>query len=162
MSRRVAQPGSTRSKHCATTEELSRHEAQNAPVATVGYDVDISVRSLLHVANALVEVVQISLFLRQSAVLELETHQRVRCESADEDVVLPRRELVAGVEDHPRRRDHRIPVVDGLFHSVLYRADADAGAAVVETIGDHGPAVVLSGFRMIELVASRRAVFDSP
>src|SRR5690606_33677388 len=49
-----------------------------------------------------------------------------------------------------------------LLHPLLRGAFTDLHAAVVDTIRDHRPAVILAGFGMIELVAPARAMLHGP
>ena len=66
------------------------------------------------------------------------------------------------VERHAGRRDRRHPVLDRLLHAGLVRALVDLGAAIVDAVADHRPAVVLAGLRNVDLVAAARAVLVLP
>src|SRR6266508_1246306 len=59
--------------------------------------------------------------------------------------------LAAVVERHPGRRDRRHPVPERLLHAFLLRALVDLGAAVVDAVADHRPAVVLAFVDEVDL-----------
>src|SRR5690606_30458357 len=58
--------------------------------------------------------------------------------------------------------DRGIPVMDRLLHAFLVRTLADLSAGIVPPVGDHRPAIVLAGFRHVDLIAAARAVLDDP
>ena len=77
---------------------------------------------------------------------------------------LPRQagNMAAGVERHPGGRDRGHPVPDRLLHAGLLRALVDLGAAVVDAVADHRPAVVLALLDDVDLVAAARPVLVLP
>src|SRR5262245_7380757 len=74
----------------------------------------------------------------------------------------PSREQAAVVEGEPRRRDRRHPVPDRLLHAALLRALVDLGAAVVDAVADHRPAVILALLDKVDLVAAARPMLVLP
>src|SRR5271169_5612028 len=119
-------------------------EAQNAARAVVGGDKERTVRSLAHVADALVQLRQQALFLEHLLAVELEPHQNLTCKRPDKQVAAPRRKQIAGVKRHSGGRDGRNPVPDWLLHSLLVGALVNLCAVVVDAVADHRPAVVLT------------------
>ena len=98
-----------------------------------------------------------------AVAVQVEDDQALGDEAADEQGALPFGNGVGGIEGHAGRGDDRIPIVDGLLHPLLRRNSlADGLAAVGEAVGDDRPAVVLAGFRAIQLVAALRTVLDDP
>src|SRR5687768_11126964 len=134
-----------------------------APSLWIGQHIQVAVRSLHHVADALFVLLQEALLADHLLAFDHEAYQRVAAESADEEAAFPRRESVAGVERHPARRDIRIPVVDRLLHPGFHLLIAgDAAALVLDTVRDGRPAVVLALARDVDLVTPVGAVLDFP
>src|SRR5690606_36008955 len=125
-------------------------ELDDPSARPVGQQVEQAVASLLHVANALVQLAEIAILARRATVLYLEAHQSARTKRADEEVAFPFLEDIAGVKHGARGRDHRIPVIHRLLHAFLCGALADFLARVVDAVGDDWPAVIASGLRVVE------------
>ena len=83
-------------------------------------------------------------------------------ERADEQVAAPGRKKVARVERHAGRRDRRHPIFDRLLHAGLMGALVNLGAAVIDAVADHRPAVVLSRLRNVDFVTAARPVLVHP
>ena len=100
--------------------------------------------------------------LRRGAV-ELQPHQRPGVQRRDQQVALPVREQLAGVEGHAARRDHRVPEVDRLLEAEpRAHPRADRRAVVVAAVADLRPAEVQPRSREVQLVAALRPVLDGP
>src|SRR5262249_25875167 len=82
--------------------------------------------------------------------------------SADEQIVLPLWEFVAGVERQPRRGDCGYPVHERRLHAVPVRIDAHARAEIEASVAEDRLAVVLSGPQLVHLVAAVWSVLDRP
>src|SRR5207302_4875222 len=108
------------------------------------------------------ECAQQPLLARDRVALQLEPHQNLPGERADEQAAAPGRKQVTCIERHAGWRDRRYPVFDRLLHAGFLRALVDLGAVVVDAIADHGPAVVLAGLRNVDLVAAARAMLVLP
>src|ERR1700730_3111162 len=81
---------------------------------------------------------------------------------AHEQVVLPRRKLVAGVERQPRWRNRRHPEDGRLLHPILVHLLVDARAQIEPAEADERPAVVLAWLEDVDLIATVRAILALP
>src|SRR5687768_1376263 len=120
-------------------------------------DVEETVRPDHDVVHS-TELVDDLLLLRHLSVAHFEPAKLLAGKTADEEVVLPSRVLVAGVENDAARRDLRSVVNDWLLHS-LPRAP---GHALIDPHRDDPPAVVVSGLNDVDLVSALRPVFRLP
>src|SRR5262245_2712484 len=110
-----------------------------------------------------IEIREIPRFSRDLVAVELEAYERARIQGADEQIALPVRESLAGIELRSGRGDDRIPVVDRLFHALVGRhAITDLEAGIFAAIADHRPAIILAGRRMIQLIAAAGAMLQRP
>ena len=80
----------------------------------------------------------------------------------DQQITLPGFKYVAFVERHAAGRNRRIPVQHGLFHAFLMGFVRDDIAVVIDTIGDHWPAIVVAGFDQVNLVSPFGPVLHCP
>src|SRR6185503_6156375 len=78
--------------------------------------------------------------------------------AADKQVVLPLRELVAGVEAETRGRDRRHPEDDRRLHLFLVRLHAHAWSEVKAPEAQNRPAVVLPRTQDVHFVAAIRSI----
>jgi hypothetical protein len=140
----------------------SRADAEHAPFRVIGDDVQKSIRAFLHVANPLAELAEVALLTRHDAIGDDEADERLRRESAHQDIALPSLEDVTAVERHARWRDDGIPVIHWLLHARLLDPLANLPPVVVLAVSDHGPAIVFARLWMIQLVAAGRAVLHRP
>src|SRR5712691_1022809 len=141
---------------------LRRRDPENPAGGIVGGEPERAIRPLANVADALVQPAKQTLLLDDLLAVELEPHQQLGRQRADEQVAAPGREQVAGVESHSGRRDRRHPIPDRLLHAFLLCALVNLGAAVVDAEADHRPAVVLAGLQDVDLVAAARSVLVLP
>src|SRR5436190_16828771 len=81
---------------------------------------------------------------------------------AHEKIILPVRELVAGVEAHAGNRNGRHPKHYGRLHSFLPRIDRYPRSQIEPTVADHRPAVVLARLKNIDFVAAVGSVLAFP
>ena len=131
-----------------------------------------AIRSLLHVADPLVELgQQRDVTHRQSPLVEDDALQLGGGHPADEQAPLPRRKRVARIEGHAAGRDDGVPVEQRLLHAGRaglgqFRArpaGADRGfPGVRAAVRDDRPAVVPARPDDVELVAALRAVLHLP
>src|SRR5690606_24288586 len=93
-----------------------------------------------------------------------QAHQRVGFQTGDQHIAFPLRELVAGVEGETRGGQRGHPFVHRLFHALFVGtyAAGDLAAAVVFTVGDHRPTIILARLIQIDLVAALRTVLTGP
>src|SRR5262249_38629577 len=83
-----------------------------------GRDVDVPVGTLLHVADAHVQLrEQLLTSLGLRWLIERDAQQHPRRQRADEEAVLPLRKLVAGVPQDARRADRRHPEHPRVVHA---------------------------------------------
>src|SRR5688572_2029048 len=91
-------------------------EPQQRPIILVRDDVDQTVRTLPHIANTLVQFGQqrftaqlLHLLGDHDAFETTGTRHLAAARAADEQIALPRRKAITGVERHARRRDRWNP-----------------------------------------------------
>src|SRR5688572_8517124 len=109
--------------------------------AAVFEQVNLTARSLLHFADAGAHVPLVG--LAGIGAGEVDAEQRLPDQGAEDRVALPLREEVARIDDHPRRRDRRVPPQFRLGKTLASMAVRNGDAAVVAAIGCLRPAVVL-------------------
>ena len=101
--------------------------------------------------------------MHHALAIEHQAGEQLELERADEEVALPLREGVAGVEGHARGRDRGRPLQHRRRHVRALAAGADLAAGdVFAAVGDLRPAVVAPGERAVHLVAALRAVLVGP
>src|SRR6185503_8019443 len=139
---------------------------QDPTLGAVGEHIDGAIGTLAHVAQTLarrLQILQQPFFADDTVTLHRESNKIQAAQTAHEHAVLPRREQLARVEDHPARRDVRIPVVDRLFHAFLMLdAAGDRWALILDAVRNRRPAVVFALAGDVHLVAAARAVLDLP
>src|SRR5215208_4102839 len=135
---------------------------QHTPVRTVGDEPQRAVGALPHVADTFAETLQQPFLVTDLVAIDIETHQEAWHQGADEQATLPFREQLARVERHAGGRDRRHPVFNRLLHAGLLRARVNFGAAVVDAVTDHRPAVILAFVDDVDLVAAARTVLMLP
>src|SRR5690606_32522605 len=131
-----------------------------AALAAVLEDPERAVRSLLDRADP--HAHREALRLARRLAVELDPHDRLRREPADERIALPLRELAAAVEHQARRGDHRVPERRRrreLRPRVVIR---NVPAVVVVAVRDDRITVVRAAADEIELVAAGRPHLDVP
>src|SRR5437016_1575732 len=141
---------------------LCRREAQNATRAVVGGEPERAVRPLAHIADAFAQLLQQALLLDHFVAVNFEPHQHLADQRAEEEAAAPRREAIAGVEGHAGGSDRRHPILQRLLHAGLVRALVNLGAAVVDAVADHRPAVILALLDNVDLIAAARSVLVLP
>src|SRR5690606_17636739 len=142
---------------------FGRGEPQQPPArsaALVLDDPDRAVRSLLYGPNPLAHREALR-FARLFAV-DLDAHERLRRQSADERVALPRWKLAARVEHQARRRDHRVPERGGRSEIRPRVVVGDPAAVVVIAVRDQRIAVVRAAPDEVQLVAAARTHLNVP
>src|SRR6187549_2963955 len=129
----------------------------------LGGHVEIAVRPLLDVPDAIVERRQEHLpllVLLRLRHVERDAPQRLAVQRAEERVVLPALELVAGVENETRRADRRHPEHPRVVHARLRPRNRRPG--VVATGRGERPAVVVARLEDVDLVAAERPDLGFP
>src|SRR5215831_13156754 len=119
-------------------------DAENPTRGAVGGEPQRPVRPVANIANAFAQPLQEALLVDHLVAVEFEPHQKLADQRADEEVAAPGRQQTAGIERHPGRSDRGHPVLERLLHTLLVRALVDPGAAVVDAVADHRPAVILA------------------
>src|SRR5438552_12398990 len=104
--------------------DLTILEADDAALRVVGEQVDQPVGALANVADP-VAVDRVPRLVGDAALGDSQANEPTGSERADEEIAAPVGEGAAGVERRARRRDDRIPVIDGLLHAGLGGALAD-------------------------------------
>ena len=108
------------------------------------------------------DVLDQDLLLHDLVAFEDEAPQLLERECGQEQVVLPSRQLVAGVEGDRAGGERRRPLHHRLLHTRLLGLVGNRGAVVVDAVGDDGPAVVVAALDAVQLVAAPRAVLGCP
>src|SRR5262249_47081691 len=157
--RAVARGGRERAKERPL---FCRRDAENPTRGAVGGEPERAVRPVADIANAFAQPLQEALLLDHLVAVELEPRQELADQRADEEVAAPGRQQIAGVERHPGRGDRGHPVLERLLHALLVRALVDFGAAVVDAVADHRPAVILALLDQVDLVAAPRPMLVLP
>src|SRR5687767_2899566 len=130
----------------------SRRDLPQLTVAGVRDDVERAVRPLPDVADPLVAVGEQMLLTDHPVVGERDAHEAAVLESSREEVAAPRGEGGARVELRARRRNDRIPVVDGLLEArTVGDCACDGPAGIFFAVRHHRPAVVLAANDQVQL-----------
>src|SRR5215468_6880238 len=156
---RVARGGRARAKERPL---FWRRDAENPTRGAVGGEPQRAVGPVANIANAFAQPLQEALLLDHLVAVELEPRQELADQRADEEAAAPGRQQIAGMERHPGRSDRGHPVLERLLHALLVRALVDPGAAVVDAVADHRPAVILALLDEIDLVAAARPMLVLP
>ena len=127
---RVLSAAAMRVREAANSNDSrGRLEAQQHAVVLVGDHVDQAVGALAHVADALVQLRQqrlapqlFQLVVQHHALQAARARHLAAPRAAHEEVALPRREAIAGIEGHSRRRDRRDPQDERLLDARAERA----------------------------------------
>src|SRR4030095_16434790 len=132
--------------------------AGSAAAGAFGGNVDVAVGTLLHVADTHAKGNEQSLAtLGLCPLCGSNTNQLIGRQRADEQVVLPAWELVAGVEDDARRADRGHPEHARVVHAWLReRLIGYERPGVVASHRDDGPSIVVSRGEDVDLVATHR------
>src|SRR5262249_59354374 len=101
-------------------------QAQDFSVGTIGEHVQRSLGTLVHAADARIQLRQQSLFADDTLVVQDQAYERAADERRDEEVAAPRREQSAGVERDAGRCDVGRPEIHRLLHAFLRRLVAVA------------------------------------
>src|SRR5262245_15498091 len=139
-----------------------RRDAEVPPRGAVGGQPQRAARPIANIADAFPQPLQEALPLDHIVAVEFEPHQKLAGQRADEEVATPGRQQTAGIERHPGRSDRGHPVFERLLHALLVRALVDPGAAVVDAVADHWPAVILALLDEVDLVAAARPMLVLP
>src|SRR5262245_49575483 len=139
-----------------------RRDAENPTRGAVRGEPQRAVRPVANIANAFAQTLQEALLVDHLVAVELEPHQKLADQRADEEVAAPGRQQTAGIERHPGRSDLGYPVLERLLHALLVRALVNPGAAVVDAVADHRPAVILALLDEVDLVAAARPMLVLP
>src|SRR5262249_28051310 len=93
-------------------------------------------------------------------------------QGAAQQAILPLRKQVSLVESESGRREGRVPVIDRLLHPVFARvtvtdpysvgAGRIDGSGVIDSIINHGPAVIRAFLDNIDFVAAFRTDVGAP
>src|SRR5688572_2193578 len=142
-------------------------DAEQRGVVLFGEHVQITIRSLPHVADALLQFAQHRLapdllpLLVELDPLHVSGARRLALpQAADKDIPLPAGEHVAGIERQARYGDRGNPDDGRLLHPRARRSEARAH--VVAAITDDRQAVVLPGPDHVDLVAPVRPLLAGP
>src|ERR1700733_450356 len=90
---------------------------KNASIGRIRGDIQVSIRTVTDLPNALAELGQHHLLRDNESTDEMHAPQVTACQRADEEVAAPFWNACAGVERHPGRSDRRRPVNYRLFHA---------------------------------------------
>src|SRR6266571_389754 len=147
----------------------NRLDSNQCTVIFGGEDIQESVRTLAHVANAILKLAQQRLAMELFPLLvEIDAHELTGprhlslTQSAGEEVSLPGGKPVARVEREARCGNRRDPEDNRLFHPFLEHPVVHARAEIEASRVDDGPSVVLSGMEDVDLVAAIRPVLAFP
>ena len=124
-------------------------------------DVEGSVRTGDYVAHT-TAIFEDDLFVDDAVAFDLEAAEFLLREGAEEEVVFPLREGVAGVKAEGAHGDGGRPVADGRFKAFFLGEGRDRRAVVIHAVGDEWPAVVARAADVVEFVAAAGAVFGFP
>src|SRR5262245_34752229 len=115
-------------------------------IVLLGEDVQVAIRTLPNVADALAELAQHRLAADLlPLVIEFDPGDLPRAraltlpQAADEDVSLPAGEPVTRIEGHPRQRNRRHPDDPRLLHPLLPGVVGHLRPGVAAPIADHRP-----------------------
>src|SRR5262249_23446571 len=131
-----------------------RRDAKNPTRGAVGGEPQRPVRPVANIANAFAQPLQEALLVDHLVAVAFKPRQKLADQRAGEEVAAPGRQQTAGIERHPGWSDRGYPVLERLLHALLARALVDFGAAVVDAVADHRPAVILALLREGDLVAA--------
>src|SRR5690554_4792302 len=132
--------------------------------STLGHGVERTVGPLGDVPKPLSFAFQKAFFAHDSFVFDHQPGDVVAAEGREKQIVFPLGNFRARVEGHAAGRYHRIPVIYGLLHALfaLNGRVADGGSAVLDAVGDDGPAVVCTRFDQVQLIAASGAELVDP
>src|SRR5262245_60290556 len=162
MALRLAKPMGSAEANLTTGASFGRifeREPQDFAVALVGQGVDRPIGPLHHVTDAGAH--GNPLLADDLLAVKGEAHDRSR-EGADEEVTLPGWNGITGIEGNARRRDHWIPVIDGVDEFRVRGRLGNCTAVIVRPPAHHRPSVILAGLRNVELIASHGTKFGLP
>ena len=135
----------------------------------VGQQIQQAVRSLPHVADSLTQLGQqrlapqlLHLLVEEDALEMARARDLAGAQRADEDIALPLRESVAGVERHAGDRDRRHPVDERRLEARVSRALDLPRPRIGAAVAHERPSVVGAGLEDVDLVAAVRAVLVEP
>src|SRR5688572_10015419 len=128
-----------------------------------------TVRADTHVADALMQLSQhrfapdlFPALVEHDAVDLSGARHLAFPQSADKQIVLPRRHAIVGIERHPARGNRGYPDDDWHLHPVTGGLVGNARAHVAASVRDNRPAIVLAGTNDINLVTAIRPLFGCP
>src|SRR6476620_6802894 len=149
----------------AAISRLRRFNPEQRTNLLVSQCVDVSIRTLPDVTEALMQIVQnplpanvFELVVQYNALKVTKTADFAIACATNEQIVLPSRKLIAGVKHDSRGSNGRHPNDLGNFHAFFIRKNARAVILAAET--NHRPAVVGAGFDQVHFIAAIGPVFS--
>jgi len=105
---------------------------------------------IAHAADAFEEY----FLVRHLFAVNNEAQQLLRSQRAQEEIVFPLREAIAGIESKRAGGDGRNPVSDRLIHALQGGVIADRCSIVVHAVTDNWPAVIVAWAEDIDFIAA--------
>src|SRR5688572_29863993 len=147
---------------------LRRLYFQNDRVRFVGRDVEEAVTALLHIPDSPAQVAEqrfpsqfLVVLVDQDPIEASRPGNLAVAHPADEDIALPLRQTIAGVEADARHGNCGHPVDDRIAEAFL-RERALPGTTISTPEADLRPAVIATRHEDVHLVAAIRSVLDLP
>src|SRR5687768_12286908 len=150
--------GDARVDTSATADGLESQNRRRAVLAAVDRQIDETVGALPDVSNATHALHQ-GFDVAHATPFQRQTNQLLTRHAAREQVPLPLRKTIAGVDEQPGGSDGRDPGMNRLLHSLTMGTAVNRGSrAVVHAKTDHRPAVILAGLEDVDFVAALGSV----
>src|SRR5688572_7355189 len=138
-------------------------DLENRAGGFVGQNVDVSIRRLTDIAQALAQFRQHSLLTGGLALRVEGCSQQGSCHRRHQHVSLPRRELIAIVKDQIAGIDRGRPEQYRILKTGNAIGTSGRGLSViVHAVGNQNPAIVFSGLDTVDLITSARSELRRP